>query len=38
MGIFGDIPRMLGRAEGDSRAERGYIHAGPTDAGHFIKI
>ena len=27
-----------GRAKGDSRAERGYIHAGPAGAGHFVKM
>jgi 6-phosphogluconate dehydrogenase len=34
----GDIPRTPGRDEGDSRAERGYIHAGPSGAGHFVKM
>ena len=34
----GDIPRTPGRAKGDSRAERGYIHAGPSGAGHFVKM
>src|ERR1700683_4772504 len=34
----GDIPRTPGRANGDSRAERGYIHAGPPGAGHFVKM
>ena len=27
-----------GRAKGDPRAERGYIHAGPSGAGHFVKM
>ncbi len=34
----GDIPRTAGRAGGDDRAERGYIHAGPSGAGHFVKM
>jgi 6-phosphogluconate dehydrogenase len=34
----GDIPRTPGRQDGDSRAERGYIHAGPSGAGHFVKM
>ncbi len=35
---LGDIPRTQGRAKGDNRVERGYIHAGPTGAGHFVKM
>jgi 6-phosphogluconate dehydrogenase len=35
---LGDIPRTPGRAKGDSRTERGYIHAGPSGAGHFVKM
>ncbi|HUY67899.1 MAG TPA: decarboxylating 6-phosphogluconate dehydrogenase [Alphaproteobacteria bacterium] len=35
---LGDIPRTNGRAKGDTRAERGYIHAGPSGAGHFVKM
>jgi 6-phosphogluconate dehydrogenase len=35
---LGDIPRTPGRAKGDPRAERGYIHAGPSGAGHFVKM
>jgi 6-phosphogluconate dehydrogenase len=35
---FGDIPRTPGRDRADSRAERGYIHAGPSGAGHFVKM
>ncbi len=36
---LGDIPRTEGRAKGDdARAERGYIHAGPPGAGHFVKM
>jgi 6-phosphogluconate dehydrogenase len=34
----GDIPRTPGREKGDSRVERGYIHAGPSGAGHFVKM
>jgi 6-phosphogluconate dehydrogenase len=34
----GDIPRTPGRTNVDSRAERGYIHAGPPGAGHFVKM
>jgi len=33
----GDIAPSPGR-QGDPRAERGYIHAGPTGAGHFVKM
>jgi 6-phosphogluconate dehydrogenase len=35
---LGDIPRTPGREGLDSRAERGYIHAGPAGAGHFVKM
>jgi 6-phosphogluconate dehydrogenase len=35
---LGVIPRTPGREKGDSRAERGYIHAGPSGAGHFVKM
>jgi 6-phosphogluconate dehydrogenase len=35
---LGDIPRTPGRQKGDPRAERGYIHAGPSGAGHFVKM
>jgi len=34
---LGDIPRTPDRS-GDPRAERGYIHAGPSGAGHFVKM
>jgi 6-phosphogluconate dehydrogenase len=34
----GDIPRTESRKESDDRAERGYIHAGPSGAGHFVKM
>ncbi len=36
---LGDIPRTPGRAKlADNRAEQGYIHAGPTGSGHFVKM
>jgi 6-phosphogluconate dehydrogenase len=35
---MGDISRTPGRKTGDARAERGYIHAGPCGAGHFVKM
>jgi 6-phosphogluconate dehydrogenase len=35
---LGDIPRTPGREQCDQRAERGYIHAGPSGAGHFVKM
>lgn len=36
---LGDVPRTLGRTDGaDARAEKGYIHAGPAGAGHFVKM
>jgi 6-phosphogluconate dehydrogenase len=34
----GDIPRTPGRRGRDPRAEQGYIHAGPSGAGHFVKM
>lgn len=34
----GDIPRTVGREGRDARIERGYIHAGPVGAGHFVKM
>jgi 6-phosphogluconate dehydrogenase len=34
----GDIPRTPKRQARDPRAERGYIHAGPAGAGHFVKM
>jgi 6-phosphogluconate dehydrogenase len=34
----GTIARTTGRDSGDDRAERGYIHAGPAGAGHFVKM
>jgi 6-phosphogluconate dehydrogenase len=35
---LGNIPRTPGREGSDARAERGYIHAGPSGAGHFVKM
>jgi 6-phosphogluconate dehydrogenase len=37
---LGTIPRTAGRggAGQDPRAEKGYIHAGPAGAGHFVKM
>ena len=35
---LGDIARTPNRQSGDSRVERGYIHAGPSGAGHFVKM
>jgi 6-phosphogluconate dehydrogenase len=35
---LGDIPRTPGHEKADPRAERGYIHAGPCGAGHFVKM
>ncbi len=35
---LGTIPRTPGRDGTDDRPERGYIHAGPAGAGHFVKM
>jgi 6-phosphogluconate dehydrogenase len=35
---LGDIPRTRRPRGSDPRAERGYIHAGPVGAGHFVKM
>jgi 6-phosphogluconate dehydrogenase len=35
---YGDIARTKGRDAADDRAEKGYIHAGPAGAGHFVKM
>jgi 6-phosphogluconate dehydrogenase len=35
---IGDVDRTPGRGGEPSRAERGYIHAGPAGAGHFVKM
>ncbi|PVZ13502.1 MULTISPECIES: phosphogluconate dehydrogenase (NAD(+)-dependent, decarboxylating) [unclassified Pseudomonas] len=34
----GDIPRTKGREGEPTRAEHGYIHAGPVGSGHFVKM
>lgn len=34
----GDIPRTPGRDGADPRVEQGYVHAGPSGAGHFVKM
>ena len=34
----GTIPRTPGLTEAQARAEKGYIHAGPAGAGHFVKM
>ena len=34
----GEIARTPDREKRDNRAERGYIHAGPSGAGHFVKM
>jgi 6-phosphogluconate dehydrogenase len=35
---LGNVTRTIGRDGRDARAERGYIHAGPNGAGHFVKM
>ena len=35
---LGSIPRTADRTGGDARAEQGYIHAGPSGSGHFVKM
>ncbi len=35
---LGNVPRTPGRDGRDARAERGYLHAGPNGAGHFVKM
>jgi 6-phosphogluconate dehydrogenase len=35
---IGDIPRTHRPADTDTRAEQGYVHAGPAGAGHFVKM
>jgi len=35
---LGTIERTQGREGRDSRAEQGYVHAGPVGAGHFVKM
>jgi 6-phosphogluconate dehydrogenase len=34
----GSIPETPGRQHRDARVEQGYLHAGPTGAGHFVKM
>ncbi|MCB2263855.1 MAG: decarboxylating 6-phosphogluconate dehydrogenase [Candidatus Thiosymbion ectosymbiont of Robbea hypermnestra] len=34
----GDLARTAGRSGGDDTAERGYLHCGPSGAGHFVKM
>jgi len=34
----GDIPRTAGREKSTSSAEDGYLHCGPSGAGHFVKM
>src|SRR6202167_1285058 len=34
----GDIPRTLGREKIGGTAEDGYLHCGPSGAGHFVKM
>ena len=35
---IGQIPRTEGRDGRDGRVEQGYLHAGPSGAGHFVKM
>jgi 6-phosphogluconate dehydrogenase len=34
----GNIPRTAGRGDRDARVESGYLYAGPSGAGHFVKM
>jgi 6-phosphogluconate dehydrogenase len=34
----GDVPRTPGREKLDGTAEQGYLHCGPSGAGHFVKM
>jgi 6-phosphogluconate dehydrogenase len=34
----GDIPRTPGREETNGTSEQGYLHCGPSGAGHFVKM
>ncbi|MGE5339808.1 MAG: phosphogluconate dehydrogenase (NAD(+)-dependent, decarboxylating) [Gemmatimonadota bacterium] len=34
----GDIPRTPGRTNAQGTAEQGYLHCGPSGAGHFVKM
>src|SRR6202161_117006 len=35
---IGDIPRTPGREKSAGTAEQGYLHCGPSGAGHFVKM
>jgi 6-phosphogluconate dehydrogenase len=35
---LGDIPRTPGREQRRTTAERGFLHCGPSGAGHFVKM
>ncbi|HEX7528133.1 MAG TPA: decarboxylating 6-phosphogluconate dehydrogenase [Thermoanaerobaculia bacterium] len=35
---IGDVPRTPGRENASGTAELGYLHCGPTGAGHFVKM
>jgi 6-phosphogluconate dehydrogenase len=35
---IGDVPRTPGRENSPGTAELGYLHCGPTGAGHFVKM
>jgi len=35
---IGDIPRTPGRENGGGTSEEGYLHCGPSGAGHFVKM
>ena len=35
---MGDIPRAADRGARDTRPEQGYLYAGPSGAGHFVKM
>jgi 6-phosphogluconate dehydrogenase len=35
---LGDIPRTPGREKASGTAEEGYLHCGPSGAGHFVKM
>src|SRR5258707_2701955 len=34
----GDTPRTQGREQGGGTSEQGYLHCGPSGAGHFVKM
>jgi 6-phosphogluconate dehydrogenase len=35
---LGDVPRTAGRSGDPGPAEKGYLHCGPSGAGHFVKM